>query len=267
MISAIIFIFWPEEENYIESCLKTVSWCDEIVVIDNGASLKTLELCRKFTTKIYKNNSDNFADRHNFGKEKAKGDWLLYLDADERISAALKEEIEKTVGNSHFNAYKFNRVNFFLGKEVKFGDRYPDLITRLFKRDTLISWEGEIHESSNVSGSIGSLSAPLYHLTHRDITSMLEKTINFSQHEAALRLKANHPPVVGWRLIRVFLTEFWMRFIKYQGFRQGTEGYIDGIFQAFSMFITYARLWELQRKKSLKEEYEDIDKHILQQFK
>lgn len=262
-LSVILFIFWPEEENYIEACLKSISWVDEIVVIDNGASPKTLEIVKKYTDKIYKSNSDNFADRHNLGKEKSSGDWILYVDADERLSKSLTEEIRSELRNPKFNAYQIKRVNFFLGKKVKFGDRIPDFITRLFKKEKLESWFGEIHESSQVDGKIGKLDAPLYHLTHRDIYSMMEKTINFSEHEAKLRFQNNHPPVVWWRLVRVFLSEFYTRIIKYQGWRQGTEGWIDGIFQSFSLFIVYARLWELQRNPKLEETYKEIDKKIL----
>lgn len=262
-LSVVLFIFWPEEENYIEACLKSVSWVDEIVVIDNGASSKTLEIVKKYTDKIYKSDSSNFADRHNLGKEKARGDWVLYVDADERISQKLADEILQKLKNPTADVYKLNRINYFLGKEAKFGDRYPDYVARLFKKDKLIGWEGTIHESSKVSGKIGQLKYPLYHLTHRNIYSMMEKTINFSEHEAKLRFQKNHSPVVWWRLIRVFLSEFYIRIIKYQGWRGGTEGWIDGIFQSFSLFIVYARLWELQRRSKLEETYKETDKKIL----
>lgn len=260
-ISAITFIYWPEDEQLIENCLKSVAFADEIVVIDNGVTQKTLELVKKYTSKIYKSETSSFAQRHNLGAEKATGDWLLYVDSDERVSHKLAEEIQKLDGK--FDAYALHRVNFHLGKEVKFGDRVPDYVTRLFKKDHLKSWTGDIHESSQVSGKIGRLDNPLYHLTHRDIYTMMAKTINFSQREAAIRLQMNHPPVVWWRLVRVFMTEFIDRIVVKQGWRQGTEGWIDGIFQAFSLFIVYARLWELQRKQPLAETYKEIDKKIL----
>lgn len=263
-LTAIVFVFWPEEENYVEACLKTVSWADEIVVIDNGASSKTLDIAKKFTKKIYFTPDNSFASRHNLGKEKANGEWVLYLDADERVSKKLADEIQKILKNPSADAYRLNRVNYFLGKEVRFGDRYPDYVTRLFKKDKLEKWVGEIHESSKVSGTIGQLSFPLYHLTHRDIYSMMEKTINFAEHEAQLRLAANHPPIVWWRLLRIFLTEFLIRVIKHQGWRGGTEGWIDGIFQSFSLFVVYVRLWELQQKPTLSQKYQDLDKKILE---
>lgn len=265
MISAIVFVFWKDEVDLIDACLASLSWVDEIVVIDNGASEEILAKVKKYTKNVYKDESLDFSHHHNLGKDKAKGDWLLYVDADERISKTLGKEIEETVlSSSECTAYRLRRVNFFLGKQVLYGDRFPDYVTRLFRKSNLKEWTGRIHESSIVSGRVGDLSSPLFHLTHRNIFSMLEKTINFAEHEAQLRLAANHPKVVWWRLIRVFLTEFYMRIIKYQGFRQGTEGWIDGIFQAFSLFIVYARLWELQTKPTLFEKYQKIDKDILE---
>ncbi|MCL4397662.1 glycosyltransferase family 2 protein [Patescibacteria group bacterium] len=263
-LSAVVFTFWPEEEHYLEACLKSVHFADEVIVVDNGATEKTLEIARKYTKKIYRTASKDFSEMHNLGKEKATSDWVLFIDADERVSLALQKEILKELESPRSDAYELRRVNFFLGKEVKFGDRYPDYVTRLFKKDRLEGWTGVIHESSKVSGEIGKLEAPLYHLTHRDIFSMMEKTINFSEREARLRLAANHPKVVGWRLVRVFLTEFYSRLVKYQGWRQGTEGWIDGIFQSFSLFIVYAKLWEMQRKPSLKDTYEELDRKILE---
>lgn len=262
-LTAVLFIFWPDEEDYIETCLKTLGFVDEIIVIDNGATSKTISLCKKYTEKIYQSASKSFSERHNLGKEKASGDWVLYIDADERISQKLSDEIRKNLRNSSYDAFELRRVNYFLGKEVRYGDRYPDFVTRLFKKDKLAGWTGSIHESSQVDGKIGKLANPLYHITHRDVYSMLEKTINFSENEAQIRLQIGHPSITGWRLLRVFVTELWTRLIKYQGWRQGTEGWIDGIFQAFSLFIVYVRLWELQRKPTLLQTYKEIDRKII----
>lgn len=263
MLSVVVFIYWPEEENYLAACLETVKFADEIIVIDNGATPKSLQIVRKFTKKIYRTSSTSFADRHNLGKEKATGDWILFVDADERVSQKLRGQIIEAISSPGSVAYQLNRVNYFLGKKVRFGDRFPDYITRLFKKEFLQGYSGEIHESSVVTGKIGTLDGPLYHLTHRDMSSMLEKTINFSEHEANLRLAANHPPVVWWRFPRVILTEAWNRLVKLGGWRQGTEGWIDGLFQALSLFVVYARLWEKQRYPPLRETYQKIDNDIL----
>lgn len=266
-LSAVVFIFWPEEEDYLEACLKTVSWTDEIIVIDNGATAKTKAIASRYTKKIYRDEGNDFALRHTLGGQKATGDWLLYVDADERVSARLAGEIKRVIASPAADAYEIFRENYFLGKKVRFGERYPDYVTRLFKKEKVLGWYGEIHESAKIAGRIGRLDGPLYHLTHRDIASMMRKTINFAQIEARLRLKAGHPKVVWWRLLRVILTEGYTRLVKYQGWRGGTSGWIDGLFQAFSLFIVYVRLWEEQRRPSLGQSYRELDEKILEEFK
>lgn len=256
MISAITFIYWPEEVEVLENCLKSLTFCDEIIVIDNGAPEEVVKIAKRYTDKIFKSSDSSFAARHNLGKEKASGDWLLYIDSDERVSQKLSEEILKA---KDFDAYQLKREDYRLGKNFETNE----FITRLFKKLKLINWTGDIHESSQVDGKIGKLSAPLYHLTHRDIFSMVEKTINFSEREAILRLRSGHPPIVWWRFLRVILYEFYYRMIKLQGWRQGTEGWIDGLLQTFSLFIVYARLWELQQKQSPSQKYKEIDEKIL----
>ena len=120
---------------------------------------------------------------------------------------------------------------------------------RLFRKDKLISWYGEVHESPKVSGLVGELTIPLIHITHRDIESMIKKTIEWSKIEAELRYKADHPMVVWWRFPRVMLTQFLEYFIRQGGWRNGVEGWIESLFQAFSIFITYVRLWEIQKEQ------------------
>jgi len=263
-LTAIIFIFWPDEKDYLETCLKSVSFADEIVVINNGANEETVKIAQKYSKKIFDCPDKSFAARHNFGAEKATSDWLLFIDADERVSIKLQKEIKKLLEENSADVAEINRVNFYLGKKFRFGDRYPDWVKRLFKKSSLKGWTGEIHETSQSVGKTVQLSAPLYHFTHRNIFTMVEKTINFSEHEAKLRMNVNHPPVVWWRLVRVFLSEFFHRVFILQGWREGTQGWIDGIFQAFSLFIVYARLWEMQQKPSLEEKYKEYDKKILQ---
>lgn len=264
MVSAVVFIFWPEEIELIETCLKTLNWVDEIVVIDNGAPKGVVEIAKRYTNKIFFCESKNFAQRHNFAKEKCSGDWVLFIDSDERISIALAKRIKEKLLNPDASAYQLNRINYFLGKRVRYGERCPDYVTRLFKKELLKPWTGEIHESSHVDGAVVKLEEPFFHLTHRDLYSMVEKTINFAENEAKLRIKVNHPPIVWWRLVRVFVTELFHRIIIHQGWRQGTEGWIDGIFQAFSIFVVYARVWELQKGKTMVQIHQDIDKNILE---
>ncbi|HVZ58148.1 MAG TPA: hypothetical protein VG935_00130, partial [Patescibacteria group bacterium] len=148
-----------------------------------------------------------------------------------------------------FAAYRIPRQNFYLGQHP-----WPVLEQhiRLFKRDSLIKWHGQLHETPEVKGKVGQLSAVLIHYTHRDLNSMVEKTNVWSETEAKLRLKAHHPEITWWRFPRVMLQAFYHSYIVEKGWKVGTAGVVESIYQAFSIFITYAKLWELQQENRQK---------------
>ncbi len=246
-----VIIIARNEEKMIEDCLKSIgNWADEIVVIDTGSTDKTLDICKKYNCNISRTSKDSFSYWRNLGKEKASFDWIFYLDADERMTDGLKKEMMDTINNSKLFAYVIPRRNFYLGKEVRFGGAYPDYVKRLFRKDKLEKWVGKLHEQPIFEGELGYFKEPMIHITHRDLSSMVNKTSNWSKIEADLLFKANHPPVVGWRILRIMLTELWYRVIRLKGWRDGTVGWIEAIFQVFSRFITYARLWEMQNKRT-----------------
>jgi len=243
-----IIVFSRNEEKNIKACLKTAVWADEIILIDDYSTDKTLEIAEKFEkVRVFKHKLKDFASQHNFAMKKTKGDWLFFLDADERISKTLKIQIEQAVKTNQLAGFRVNRVNIFLGKRLKYGGWQPDQPTRLFRKSKLKRWQGIIHESSQVEGRIGLLNAPLYHFGHRNLSSMLKKTIKWSTYEAKLRLDADHPPVRTWRVLKVGLSEFFERLVLEQGWRDGTIGLIEVIYQTFSIMITYLKLWEMQR--------------------
>ena len=107
----------------------------------------------------------------------------------------------------------------------------------------------ELHESAKIKGTVGRLSGELLHFTHRNLDSMLQKTIEWSEIEAQLRINAHHPTMTWWRFLRVMLTAFYDSYIRQKGWKVGVVGIIEAMYQSFSMFITYARLWEMQQKK------------------
>lgn len=245
----------------IQACLESVrQLADEIIIVDSQSSDKTIERARKYTDKIFVQPMAGFAKMRETGLAKAQGDWIFYLDADERVTKELRQEIKTVVEkNPAIAAFYLKRRNFFLGKEQK-----TDQVERLFKRGKLLGWSGIIHESPKVKGRKKTLSSFLIHLTHRDVSSMLLKTLAWSKDEAELRYRAGHPPVVWWRLLKVMAGEFYRQIVIEKVYRFGTEGWLEGIFQVFSLFITYFRLWERQRQEPLVKTYERIDEKILE---
>ena len=259
-----IIVFTKNEAANIAACLKTAVWADEVILVDDYSEDDTLKIARRFKkVKIFQHRLVDFASQHNFGMKKASGNWLFFLDADERISPALKHQIQSAIKDPQgYAAFKVNRVNIFFGQRMRSGGWSPDTPTRLFKKENLKGWVGMVHESAQVDGSVGQLSAPLYHFTHRSLTQMLQKTIHWSQFEAELRLKAHHPPVTWWRILRMGATEFCYRLIKKQGWRDGMVGWIEVIYQTISMMITYLRLWEMQNRLRIEKAYQQWEQKV-----
>lgn len=250
-----IVIIARDEEKIIKDCLESAKWADEIVLVDTGSADKTFQIAKKYGAKIIKlpvSKEKDFSKWRNEGLKAAQGEWILYIDADERVTPELKKEIQEVITKTEYEAYEIPRRNYYLGKEMHYGGAWPDYVRRLFLKKKLKGWQEKLHEHPVVDGEWGRLESPLIHQTHRDLSSMVEKTREWSKIEAELLFKnysGGHPPVTWWRILRIMLTEFWHRGIKLQGLRDGTVGWIEVIFQMFSRFITYARLWELQQKK------------------
>jgi len=249
-ISAIVIV--KNGQDLIADCLDSLSFCDEVIVVDGGSNDKTIEIAEKKKAKIFVHEMQNFSESRNFGLEKAEGNWVLYVDVDERVTPELAVSIKRKIVtdmNSGISAYKVLRQNYYLGNNPW---PYIEKMERLFKKDKLKGWQGKLHESPIVEGKIGELEGFLLHYTHRDLTSMVNKTMEWSKTEAELRFESNHPKMTWWRFPRVMITAFLNSYIKQGGYKVGTVGLIESFYQAFSMFITYARLWEMQKKRDLK---------------
>ena len=246
-ISAIIIT--RNEEQNLGECIKTLDFADEIVVVDNDSADNTVSLAKVSGAKIFQISGLDFSYLRNIGKEKATSDWLFYIDADERVSPNLAKEIKNAVKTDTKNgAFSILRKNFFLGCPSPKLER----MNRLIKKESLIGWQGSLHETPIITGDIGNLSSYLLHYTHRDLTSMVNKTNEWSDVEAQLLYKSNHPQMSWWRFFRIMITAFIKSYFKDKGYRMGTVGVVESIYQTFSNFITYAKLWEKQNKASIK---------------
>lgn len=241
-------IIAKNEEQMIKDCLKSLSFADVILVIDNNSTDNTAEIAKKYGAKVISSNQQNFADIRNEGKEKVKTTYILYIDADERVSPKLADEIKKVIieNNISVGCYKLQRKNYYLGNNP-----WPKVETleRLFRTKSLKKWSGALHESAEYEGEVVTLNSHLHHFTHRELESMVTKTNEWSEVEAKNRLLSKHPAITWWRFPRVMGGAFWDSYIRQQGYKAGTVGIIESIYQSFSIFITYAKLWELQQKK------------------
>lgn len=247
MLSGIIIT--KNEETVIKDSVISLGFCDEILVVDTGNTDDTNKIAKEYGAKIVKSSGNDYSKFRNDGLSHAKGDWILYLDADERITPLLKIEIEKTINtDTEYSAFEIPRRNIYLAKEIHFGGWGNDAVIRLFKKRNLNGYKNPLHEQPVVEGSIGRLENGMVHFSHRGLYSMLNKTFGFTAYESDLRFENGHPLMKSWRFIRVMFTELWKRMVKQRAFLDGTEGIIDALFQMFNSFIIYARLWEKQNK-------------------
>jgi hypothetical protein len=258
-----VVILTKNEEKLIGACLESVKWADEIIVIDSGSTDRTLEIVKKFTAKIFNFSGDDFSQRRNLGMEKAHGEWVLYIDADERVLQPLKDEIQKLIVTTDKSAFALSRQNIIFGQEVNYGPYQHDWMIRLFKKDKFETWVGKVHEYGKFKGELGYTQQSLLHLTHRDLDHVMQKSLDWSRIDAKLRLDASHPKMKSWRFFRIFFSELFHQGVTRKGFLGGEVGVIDSFLQTISLFLTYVRLWQLQQPKPLAKVYEDIDKKLL----
>lgn len=243
-----VIIITKNEERMIADCLISVAFADEVIVVDTGSTDKTNDIATEMGAKVTFSHGTDYSAFRNDGLKATSGKWVLYIDADERVTPLLRNEIlGVTEKDQETSAFAIPRGNIFLGKKMYHGGWGDDYVIRLFRKAKLKGWKNPLHEEPEYTGMLSKLENSMVHFSHRDLQSMLEKTLFFTKFEAQLRIAAHHPKIRSWRLVRVMATEFWLRFVKLSAWKDGAEGVIDGLFQVFNMFIIYARVWEMQK--------------------
>lgn len=259
-----VAIITKNENDRIRACLESIKWADEIIVVDNGSQDDTLNIAREYTAKIFKANIQDFASLRNLAMEKSSGDWVLFVDADERVLASLREEIEVMISFSDYSAYAISRKNIIFGAEVKYGPFWPDWVIRLLRKSDFEEWIGKVHEYPKFRGKLGYSKNSLLHLTHRNIDQIVLKSLEWSKIDAKLRFDSKHPKMSGWRFLRIFAVEIFNQGILRRGFFNGTTGVMDSVLQVFSMVMSYVRLWEMQQSKPRDKVYDEIDQKLIE---
>src|SRR3990170_6775399 len=227
-ISAIVIA--KNEQNKIGDCLESIVWCDEIILVDNDSVDETVDIAKDHKARIFEYKGGNYSDLRNEGLKHAKGKWILYVDADERITPLLRNEILSLITDHQspiniYSTYAIPRKNIVLGKELKHGGfGESDYVKRLFKRKNLKRWTGDLHEEPIFVGEIGYLKNSLVHIKHNNLSDMVTKTNIWSEVEAKLMYDAHHPPMNVIRFMTAIFREFWLRMIKQKAFLDGTEG-------------------------------------------
>ena len=249
-LSAVIIT--RNEASRIKACLESVAFADEIVVVDSGSTDGTLEIALQYGARIVHQEWLGFGRQKQFAVSCAAHDWVLCLDADERVSDELRASIEAEMQKPLWGAYRFPRRNRFMGRWLKHGEGYPDWSLRLFHRAHSRWSEDAIHEKvlvdTSVGTSVGTLSGDLLHESEESIAAYLDKQNRYTTLQAETLHRKGRRAHIGNLLISPLL-----RFVKFYGVRggflDGVPGLIHILIGCFNSFAKYAKLMELSKRK------------------
>lgn len=244
MASLSVAIVALNEEERLRACLESVVWAEELVVVDAGSSDKTVAIAREFTDRVLFRAWDGYGTQKNFALGQCHGDWILSLDADERVSDALREEIQATLGVGRPEVgFYLPRRNLFQGRWVRHGGLYPDWQLRLFRQGRGAFVERAVHESVRVNGPTGRLAAPLIHESYRSIGDAVVRLNRYSDLAAAELALAGR----GGSLVDLLIRPAW-RFVSMYllrvGFLDGWRGLVLAGLHAHYVFLRAAKVRE-----------------------
>jgi glycosyltransferase involved in cell wall biosynthesis len=243
-ISAIVIT--KDEEKNISDCLSSVQWANEIIVVDAESEDKTVELAKQFTDKIFIRKWEGYVPQKKFALSLTSNEWVLSVDADERITPELKNEIQNITSND-YTGYKIRRKNFLFSKEITSCGWGNDYQLRFFRKDKTDLTDRLVHEGFTVDGRIGKLENPMLHYTFSSFTDYFSK-INYYTSLKAQELYNKKRRVNGWTIFSHTVSAFFLFFITKRGFKDGVYGLIISLLHSVSTMLNYIKLWELQIK-------------------
>jgi len=244
-----VTIITRNEEADLPGAIASVAWADEILVVDSNSTDRTVDIARATNARVIVRDWPGYIEQKNFAAAQAAHDWILSIDADERVTPRLAQELQRTLQNPVHAAYECPRLTWHLGRWIRGTDWYPDHQTRLYDRRAA-HWTGRyVHEAVTVNGSLGRLSGDLQHFAYRDIADHLETIDRYTtyaarqMHEAGRRASA-------WHLLAHGPLAFLRNYLAKGGFRLGSVGLIVSTMNAYYVFLKFAKLWQLQTTPS-----------------
>jgi glycosyltransferase involved in cell wall biosynthesis len=242
-----VTIITLDEADHIGAAIDSVSWADEIVVVDSGSTDGTADLARAKGARVATRAWTGWIDQKNHAAALASNDWILSLDADERVPPELAAEIRGLLRSEPpRRGYRMARVTFHLGRWIRTTDFYPDYQTRLYDRRAGAWQGGRVHESVRVEGGPGQLRGELQHYSFRDLSEQIDRLNHYStlaarqMHEDGRRAGLFDLAVHPW-------AAFVRNYVLRRGFLDGSAGFIISVVNAYGVFLKFAKLRELQQ--------------------
>ncbi len=242
LVSAVI-ITKNEEEN-IADCLESVSWAGEIILVDDNSTDKTREIAKKYTDKIFIRKMENEGRHRNRAYAQASNDWILSVDADERVTPELAQEITELLkGRPEYKAYAIPRRNCIGDHWLKYGGEYPAPQTRLFLKDEFRYEEAEVHPRALMEGDTGYLKGDLIHYSHRDIEDYVRSLEGHTTLEAKKWHSSGREMSLGRAVWRAFDRCFYRRLLRKKAYKDGVYGIVVAVFSGMYQILSYAKYW------------------------
>ncbi|MDP2208677.1 MAG: glycosyltransferase family 2 protein [Bacteroidota bacterium] len=243
------------EERNIEECLKSVAWADEIIMVDSFSTDRTIEIAKQYTSKIFLQEWKGYSEAKIYAVQNTSYDWILSIDADERVTPELKNEIIAVINDrsKRYTGYKVARRAYFLGKWIKHCGWYPGYVVRLFRKDSGTFSKSRVHERFELVGETGTLKHDLLHFTDDNLLHYFNKFNKYTSL-AADDLEEKGTDFRVWHLFIKPIYTFFKMFILKRGFLDGLHGFILSVLSSAYVFTKYAKLWEIKLSKTNKKE-------------
>lgn len=243
-----VAIITKNEEDRLPECLASVSFADEVVVVDSGSTDRTVDIARESGAVVHVEPWQGFGRQKQLAIDRCRHDWVLVLDADERVGAESRQEIGDVMATGLCVAYSFPRKNYFCGRWLKHAGWWPDRVVRLFRKNSARMSSRSVHEALEVHGSIGELQQPLIHYANQGLEQTLNKVNHYSSAGAAELFSQGKTASAPKALLRAAWSFFYSYFLR-GGFLDRGEGFIMAVSDFMNVFFKYAKLRELRKQK------------------
>lgn len=241
-----VILITKNEILNIRACLESVAWADEIIVVDSGSSDGTLEVCRELGAQVHSHDWPGFGPQKNRALAYASHDWVLSIDADERVTPELRAEIENVLQAAQADGYDISRLSSFCGRFMHHSGWRPDYVLRLFKRDKARFSDALVHESVQLQGKRAQLKNHLLHYSYRDFEDVIAKLNSYSSAAANMQQQRGKRGGLSTALLHgcwAFVRTYFLR----AGFLDGREGVMLAIMNAENSYYRYIKLWLKQQ--------------------
>jgi glycosyltransferase involved in cell wall biosynthesis len=244
-----IVIIAKNEETKIRECLESAKWADEIVVVDDCSTDRTVEIAKEYTKSIYERKMDIEGKHRNFAYSKSQHEWVLSLDCDERITPSLATEIRDILAkDTEYTAFAIP-IKSYLGKRwIRYAGYYPASKTRLFKKNAFRYEEASVHPRIIMEGKCGDLQGDILHYSYKNFTDVITK-LNRETALEAQKWVNDGRKVSFLKILRKFVDRFLKFYFLRKGYKDGVLGFMFSFFHSLYQLLSYAKYWELTNKE------------------